>query len=292
MRTLSSLQDIIDDYEVFLLDLWGVIHDGISVYPNAKKTLEALKKYQKKVIFLSNAPRRATKVIQLLERLEIDSSLYDTVMSSGEVCFLRLQHFLKDHSSLPLTGTNYLYVGPVKDQGLLEGLSFNRVMDAAEANFLVATGFDEDDSVLEEKLPFLEAGIRYQLPLLCVNPDKIIVRRLTGKTALCAGVMADKYEEWGGEVIYYGKPHPEIYQEAFSLCASVSRERIVAIGDSIETDIKGATNQNMDAYLVTGGIHHEELTGKTIAEQEATINTISAFHQSKPPTGTIASFVW
>ena len=167
------------------------------------------------------------------------------------------------------------------DRTLLDGLPYTEVTQSKEASFAICTGFDHDDSTLEEKLPALNAIYLAKLPLVCANPDMEIVR-LSGKRALCAGVMAKWYEENGGNTYYFGKPYKNIYDLAIKTYR-LNPETSLAIGDNLDTDIKGANNYGLRSVLVTGGVLNAEIQQGKKLEDICLANgntpsfTISAF---------------
>ncbi len=259
MTAFTTIGALAARYDAFLLDLWGVVHDGRVPYPGVIETLEQLRAAEKRIVFLSNAPRRAARVEEVLEKLGIGSALYDGVMTSGEAVY---RHLAQEQARY---GTRYYYIGPEKDQGLLDGLAMEGVDDAAEAEFALVTGFDGDDSVLEEKLDDVEACVAEGLPLICANPDKVVVRQ-SGERLLCAGVIAEEYEARGGAVEYFGKPYGVVYQHCLAFLDGAAEAKIVAVGDGLETDIAGAQQAGIHAVLCTGGILAAEL-GITPGEQ-------------------------
>ena len=211
MLPLSSLSYLPPHYSHFILDVWGVLHDGISAYPSVVETLSRLKKSGKKIGLLSNAPRRSFKVVQILKKLGITADLYDFILTSGEAAFLAMQK--NQEEGFKNFGRNYLYIGPQKDIDLLEGLNYTKVEDAKDADIVITTGFDGESSTLAEKLPQVIAAKKYDLPMICVNPDLIVVRQ-NGDEMICAGALAREYEKIGGKVFYYGKPFPAVYKMA------------------------------------------------------------------------------
>ncbi|NDF12649.1 MAG: TIGR01459 family HAD-type hydrolase [Proteobacteria bacterium] len=236
--------------EYLIVDLWGVIHDGVYPYPGVKETLERLKQANKKILFLSNAPRRAQRAVETLTRMDISGEYYHFVLTSGEVTH--------DFVKKKYTSGSYYYIGPEKDAGLLADLPLTRTADAGKAKFAVVTGYDNDDSPYDEKKKDLDACIRHKLPLLCANPDFEVVRQ-NGVRVPCAGIIAAEYESMGGEVMYFGKPHEAVYNRARELFRNPPPEKILAIGDALETDIKGANGQGIRSVLVTCGIMAEKL---------------------------------
>ncbi len=259
MQFFSGINEIIDSYEYFILDIWGVIHDGSAPYPGVVEALSLLRAKNKKVCFLSNAPRRARKVSVILEKFNITPDLYDFIITSGETTYLTLEKNQKN--GFKDFGKNYFYIGPKKDIDLLDGLDYKMVDLASEANFALTTGFDNDDSTISEKLPHILEAKKFDLPLICVNPDLIVVKQ-DGRELICAGALAHEYEKIAGKVVYFGKPFDFVYKMVCEIFNDVQndssisdfRRKIVAIGDGLETDIKGASDFGIDSVLVTGGI--------------------------------------
>lgn len=285
INTFSSVSAIADQYDGFLIDLWGVIHDGHDLYDGAKECLQALKAAGKKIVFLSNAPRRSFRAIERLEDMGVTADCYDHVLTSGEVT----NHYVK--SGKHGFGKNYLMIGPSRDDGLLDDTDYTRVYDASEADFAVVTGFSKDNSIIEDDIPTLEECLKHHVPMLCANPD-IVVVRLDGTRSLCAGVVAEKYEEMGGNVTYFGKPFSKTYEEAFDLLSIHDKSRIAMIGDNLDTDIKGGQQAGIDTYLIVGGILGEEL-----GVEHGNLPDISALEAvCKPkniaPTAALPGFIW
>jgi len=261
MQFISGISKIIDDYDLFILDIWGVLHDGRSTYPKVIETLDFIKKKQKKICLLSNAPRRARKVEEFLEKMLITNQHYDFIVTSGETAYNYLDLNIK--KNYQYFGKKYFYIGPKKDMDLIKTLNYSLVDLASDADFAITTGFDNDSSTLDEKIPQILSAKKYNLPMICVNPDKIVVR-IDGSKMLCAGVIAKEYERIGGKVIYFGKPFAKVYELAIDFfekkfVQEIDRKKIIAIGDGIETDIKGANDLNIDSVLVLGGILSNQL---------------------------------
>lgn len=255
----EHLAELVEPYSLCLIDLWGVLHDGITAYPDALDALRQLRDKKKQVIFLSNAPRRAFEAQKTLDHLGFSRDLYDHIVTSGE-----LTHHVMKQGTLEL-GSRYYYVGPPKDESLLEGLEYERVALPSQADFALVTGFDAFGDPMEAKLPEVRLCLEEGLPMICPNPDRVVVRQDRSATMLCAGLLGEFYEENGGIVHYYGKPYADIYDYCLSLAGSVDSADVMAIGDSLHTDIAGAKNKGIYAVLVTGGIlandlnitHHE-----------------------------------
>lgn len=247
----KDITPIIDNYDYFLLDLWGVIHDGTKTYPGVIERLQYLKQMGKKVCFLSNAPRRAKKVAELLERLGISKDLYDFILTSGEATFSHIADLKK--SGL------YYYIGPDKDADLLdELLHYKKTDDASKADFAIITGFDDGNYDIAHKMPQLLEAKKNNLELICANPDLTVVKQ-TGEELLCAGILANEYKKLGGKVVYFGKPYDFVYERVFSLFSIDNMTKVLAVGDGIETDILGANRAKIDSAFIAGGILANEL---------------------------------
>lgn len=257
MNFISSIKEISSQYDYFIFDVWGVIHDGSNAYPGAVEAIAYLRQQNKKICFLSNAPRRAGKVGDVLNKFGVTPDLYDFILSSGEATFLDLKK--NQENGFKNFGPNYFYIGPQKDIDLLDGLNYARVDDAAKADFSLTTGFDHEASTLAEKLPQAIAAKENNLKMICVNPDMIVVKQ-DGIEMICAGTLARQYEKLGGEVIYYGKPFQSVYKMVCEFFNNPENKKILAIGDGMETDIKGAADFGIDSLLITGGILSKELS--------------------------------
>lgn len=261
MRFLNNLQEITQQYQYFIFDIWGVLHDGTEAYPNVLPTLQALKENGKNVCLLSNAPRRAFKAQEMLESFNITDDLYDFILTSGEATYTYLKH--NQENGFKKFNDKYLYIGPQKDIDILDGLQYRITKNENEASFSIVTGYDHPNSLIDEKIEDLRKSISQKLPLICVNPDMIVVKK-SGKSQLCAGQIAKQYKEIGGEVIYFGKPYRNVYNEIFKLynLSQTDKDKVVAIGDGLETDIEGANKHGISSIFVTGGIISATLGNK------------------------------
>ena len=241
MKELNHLSDIYKNYDTFLIDLWGVIHNGMMLNPNAIEAIKQLNKNSKKVVFLSNAPRPSSKVVSFLLKMKMDKKYLSNVMTSGEAAM----HAINKN----LFGKSFFHLGPPRDTSVFEKVKDNRT-NIDKCDFILCTGlFDEYENNLEYYKNFLKKYISKKL--VCTNPDLIVHRGNTEE--LCAGSVAKVFEELGGEVVYFGKPHKEVYKMCFS-----SNEKVLAIGDNLRTDIKGANNLNIDCIFISDGVHRDE----------------------------------
>jgi HAD superfamily hydrolase (TIGR01459 family) len=253
---LSGLRDIADSHDAYILDLWGCVHNGIAPFPGVKDALRRLKRSGKRVLLLSNAPRRASVIVEQLARIHgIGGDLYDSVLTSGEVAWRALQRREdEEHARL---GTRALHLGPERDLGMFEGSGIVRVTDPALADFILATGPNTDDLDVDAHMKLLEASLRRDLPLLCANPDLEVIR---GETRLvCAGAIAERYAVLGGRVIYHGKPHAVTYRAALDALDRPDSARVLCVGDGLRTDILGANRAGLPSAFIPGGIHDTDL---------------------------------
>ena len=254
-----GLSQIADRYDAFVIDLWGVLHDGERAFPEAVACLEQLRSHDKRVLILSNAPRRAESVAARNAELGIARELCDGVMSSGEAAWQHLAR--RDDPWYRALGRHCHHLGPARDRGMREGLDFDFVDDPAQADFILNTGtLDFGDSVARYD-GVLRAALARRLPMVCANPDLEVIRG--DRREICAGSVALAYEQIGGEVRYHGKPYPGVYEDCFALAdlpkGAPARDRIAAIGDSLRTDIAGARAAGIDGIFVTGGLQGEAL---------------------------------
>lgn len=288
IRILTGLQSFLAPYDGLILDLWGVIHDGRDPYPGVCDTLARIKESGRKVVMLSNAPRRAAAVIEGMTQIGIDRALYDDVLSSGELAWQALSD-----RSLPWAaalGRRCLHVGPARDDGLLEGLGLTVVDAAEEGAFILNTGPWEDDETVADYEDLLSKAAAAAMPMVCANPDIEVIR--AGNRIICAGALARRYEELGGTVHQFGKPYPETYDACLALLGIEDRARLLAVGDSLATDIRGAVQAGIDSVLVTSGIHGAEL-GLAYGETPSPERLEAACSRAGAcPAAAIAAFLW
>ncbi len=236
-------------YRAILCDLWGVVHNGVRLYDAA---VEALARYRRgggRVVLISNAPRPSAIVRRQLDKLGLAPQAYDAVVTSGDLT----QEALVDG----IYGVSCYHIGPERDLGLFDGAKVVRAGREA-ADFILCTGFDNDETQNPEDYRMrLEACLARGLVFVCANPDLVVER--DGRLIPCAGQLAALYQELGGQVIYFGKPHAPIYRKARGLIGAeeMDSERILAIGDGLHTDIAGAHGQGFHALLITAGISRD-----------------------------------
>ena len=254
---LKSLKEIEDKYDVFFIDLWGVIHNGLKLFESINIVLNRLKKKNKVIFFITNAPRRSIVIADQLNDFGLSKNFYDRIISSGEITWLSLK---KNYEK-----KKCFMIGPPRDYHLVEGLDIEVVEDYSNGvDIIINTGPWGDDDILENYTDLLNSLIKFNSLMICSNPDKTVIR---GKNfMICAGLLAEYYEKIGGKVIYYGKPHSNIYEFCYKLIEK--ENKILVIGDSLENDIKGANLQKLDSVLITDGIHREVNNNKDIDKEK------------------------
>ncbi len=245
---LSGLSEIASDYDALVCDVWGVLHDGRTGNLNAVAALYEFRK-RGRVVLLSNAPRPKRDVEAMFQRFGIPLDCYDEIVTSGIAARLDLEARSRDRR------LRMFHLGPERDLGIFEGLNVETT-DIEHAEIVLDSGlFDDEVETPDDYKDRLEQMKARGLLMLCANPDWVVQRG--GKLIWCAGALADAYEKIGGEVVYYGKPKPEIYDLVRASLPGANRW--LAIGDGMHTDIKGANGVGIDALFIADGIHGEEV---------------------------------
>ena len=241
---MSFLDELPDRYRLILCDIWGVVHDGVSLYPGAADRLLQWRRAGRTVVLITNAPRTADAVEAQLARLGLPRDAWDHVSTSGEAGISKL-------SSL---GSPVGFLGTRDDRAILEGRGLSLVEDKFE--HLVCTGLDDNRPHVEQYRSQLEGLADREVVMHCLNPDRIVVRG--GVAEPCAGALADLFQGMGGQIEWYGKPFPAIYRHALGLAGNPPADEVLAIGDSLQTDVLGAARMGFDTLFVAGGIHRGE----------------------------------
>ena len=254
LRILSGIGEVADQYDGFILDVWGVLHDGAKPFPGVIDALTRMKALGKRTAVLSNAPRRAETVARRVAEIGIPRDLYDHIHSSGEEAWRHLSN--RDDPFFRELGKRCYFIGPKRDDPMLEGLNLKRVDDIAQAEFLLAVGPEDWEESLAPFEDMLKAARARDLPMVCANADLVVMHQ--GRRSICAGAMAEYYERLGGRVRWHGKPYFSVYETCFELLGIKDHKRILALGDSLRTDIAGAKAAGIDSVLVASGIHAEE----------------------------------
>ena len=258
-KTIKGLSEIYHKYDVFFIDLWGVVHNGIRLYPKSIEVLENLKKLNKRFVLMSNAPRPSKNVEKFLLNLKMNKVFAKTVFTSGEVSLRSLEE--------NIYGEKFYHLGPKRDNDLFKGFEKNR-RNLEESNFILCTGFLEGK---EKSLNFYKDLLKkhIHLKMVCTNPD-LVVHRGTSKE-YCAGTLAAIFENLGGKVVYFGKP----YQAIYNFCTKKD-ETVLVIGDNIRTDIKGANKMKFDSLFIINGIHKKEFSNLSVENYDKVLNNYKA----------------
>ena len=281
LHFVESLRELVAGVDVVLSDIWGVVHNGLESFPEACEALHNFRQQGGTVILITNAPRPADSVQRQLRKLGVADETYDAIVSSGDLTRL----YVADHP-----GRKVFWLGPERDSSIHRGL--NAVLaPLEEADYVVCTGLydDETESAEDYRSMMLKARER-KLTLVCANPDIVVERG--DRLIYCAGAIAELYRELGGEVIFYGKPHRPIYERAMALAGErqghqIERKRVLAIGDSVRTDLTGAREFGIDCLFVTRGIHSEEFEG---LDQLDPASVLELF--GHPPRALIRELKW
>ena len=242
---MSLIEALPERYRVILCDIWGVVHDGVNLYPGAADRLLQWRGEERTVVLITNAPRTAEAVEAQLGRIGLPREAWNGISTSGEAGIAAL----KD------TGRAVGFIGTRSDLSILEGREVP-IADGDDFAELACTGLDDERYAVEDYRSQLEDLARRDVLLHCLNPDRIVVRG--GAIEPCAGALADIYLDLGGRVEWYGKPFPTIYRHALGLAGNPQPSEVLAVGDGLQTDILGAANMGFDAIFVAGGIHAGE----------------------------------
>jgi HAD superfamily hydrolase (TIGR01459 family) len=241
-----SFWDALDArYRLILCDIWGVVHDGVNLYPGAADRLIQWRGDGRTIVLITNAPRTAQAVEQQLSRIGLPSAAWDGIATSGEAGIAALQAL----------GRPVGFLGTGEDRAILEGRGIV-IAESGEFTDLACTGLDGRRMETEAYVGQLGAWAARDVVMHCLNPDRMVIRG--GVPEACAGALADLYEVMGGRVAWYGKPHPAIYEHALHLAGDPAPGEVLAIGDSLRTDVLGAARMGFDCVFVTGGIHAGE----------------------------------
>jgi HAD superfamily hydrolase (TIGR01459 family) len=256
LRFVERLRDVTDSVDVLLSDIWGVVHNGLEAFPEACQALHNHRSRGGTVILITNAPRPADSVQRQLRKLHIADETYDAIVTSGDLT----RHYVAGRP-----GRKVFWLGPERDNSIYRGLDAV-LCPLEQADYLVCTGLlDDETETAEDYRPMMLQARERNLPFICANPDIVVERG--DRLIYCAGAIAELYRELGGKVIFYGKPHRPIYERAMELAAEqrdgkpLLPERVLAIGDSVRTDLAGAHGFGIDCLFVTRGIHSEEFEG-------------------------------
>lgn len=242
---MSFLDALPEQYRLILCDIWGVVHDGVNLYPGSAGRLQQWRAEGRTIVLITNAPRTAEAVEQQLDRLGLPRDAWDGISTSGEAGI----------GALNALGKPVGFIGTRADREILEGRGIV-IAERDDFTELAATGLDDERRHVANYVAELEDLAARDVLMHCLNPDRIVVRG--GETEPCAGALADVYMEFGGRVEWYGKPYPAIYRHALGLGGNPPASAVLAVGDALRTDILGAAKMGFDAIFVAGGIHAGE----------------------------------
>ena len=276
---------LLQRYRILFCDIWGVVHDGLTAYPGANQALPRFRKGGGTVVLVSNAPRPGPSVARLLDEKSVSRDAWDAIVSSGDIA---LTHIAE-------VGYKRLHrIGPYRrDSAFFDGLPGpDTPIDAADA--IVCTGLNRDrQEQAEDYRPLLEQGLARRLPFVCANPDLAVH---VGEDLLpCAGAIAALYEAMGGEVFWAGKPHRVAYDTALKRAADltggpVDRASVLAIGDAVRTDIAAAAGAGVDALLIAGGLHRDEVMSDGTIDRTRLADLLAP--PAPRPVATMVHLVW
>jgi HAD superfamily hydrolase (TIGR01459 family) len=249
MQIISSIASLAPSADVWFLDIWGVLHNGHKPFAGAVDACLTFRKAGGHVLLVSNSPRPRVGVIKQLDEIGVDRGAYDDVITSGDVS----RSLISAVTSAPI-----LHIGPKRDQPLFDGLGVT-FSDPAHAGVAVCSGLYDDETETAENYSVMLADLKTRnVPMICANPD--IKAERAGKIIYCAGAIAQAYERVGGVVRYAGKPYAPIYAAAMEIAArlhggALDKSRVLAIGDGVATDIRGASCAGIRSVFVASGVH-------------------------------------
>jgi HAD superfamily hydrolase (TIGR01459 family) len=281
---LPHFSSLAPDYDVLLCDVWGVVHNGLAAFPDACDALMRARARGAAVVFITNSPRPRESVDAQLKHLHVPPEAYDAIVSSGDVTRSVIE---------ARRGKSLHFLGPERDRPVFSGLNV-KFAPVESADYVVCTGLIDDDvETPDDYRDRLQAMLARKLFMVCGNPDVVVERG--DRLVYCAGALADLYATMGGEVLYAGKPYRPIYDLALARAAEafgreVPLKRVLAVGDSLRTDLKGARVAGIDFLFVTGGIHAEELGGRDKPDLSALARAFVA--AGEVPTGVMQRLVW
>ena len=281
IAVLSSVAPLAATFDAWISDIWGVLHNGLEAFPGAGPACVAFRRSGGTVVLVTNAPRPEAKVAVMLDRLGIPREAYDAIITSGDVSRTLLADF---------AGRRVYHLGPSRDVGILDGLDVT-VGPADTADVVLCTGlFDDEREQPEDYRDRLAALAGRGVPLICANPDLVVERG--PKLIPCAGALAEIYKTLGGPVLYAGKPFPAIYGRAYAAIAQARgslppKDRILAIGDGLRTDVEGAGREGLSCLFIASALHVDDRR----AFDSGHVTDLVASH-AHPPAAAMRALLW
>lgn len=288
IRFADRFRDLAPDFDIVLSDVWGVIHNGVAAFPEACEALQAFRENGGTVVMITNAPRPSAPVVDFLRGLKISDETYDAIVSSGDVT----THYIADHR-----GQKPYYLGPQRDRAIYDNMKIDFV-PLEDADYIIDVGLvHEETEHPDDYRGMLQKGVARRMPMICANPDLVVERG--DKLVFCAGSLAELYRNLGGEVIFAGKPHRPIYDQALATALEKRKARgegdgkaprVLAIGDSVRTDLEGANSFGIPCLFVISLIHAADFGSHDDPDEEAMARLFSS--ASKPPIAVTRRLMW
>lgn len=287
----QGISDISDSYAGFIIDQWGVLHDGEKPYDGVLECLKELKNRNKHIIILSNSGKRSEENKERLKQIGIGPSLYDEIVTSGEMAWQGMKN--QDEGFFKNLGKRCYLISRGADRSIVDGLDIEVVEDVKDADFLLIAGADSPEKTLEDYEPVLKAAVRKQITALCANPDSRGV--LGAQYIMGPGTLARRYQDFGGVVHYIGKPHQPIYQLCIRKLQAkeIYPGQTIMIGDAMAHDILGGSLVNIDTCLVRNGLHFPAFKhALTPAETDKALNLLVAQYNNVRPKYLVRTLSW
>jgi HAD superfamily hydrolase (TIGR01459 family) len=251
----TGIAALLDRYDAFIFDLWGVLHDGKQCYPGILPMLRKIRMAGKKVGILSNSPRPLALAAENIRKFNLVPEYYDALLTSGQLVFEALRD--RPDAWLQKLGKDCIHIGPAHEFAAFTPLGLINEGEPEDATFIFVTGVADVLATRDDFKPILDYGLDQKLPLLCANPDRNVM--VGDQRSISAGALAAQYAEMGGDVRdTYGKPHPEIFRRMLQQLGATA-ERTLMVGDNLFTDITGSRGLNIATLWIYGGVHLSEL---------------------------------
>ncbi|MGD9806563.1 MAG: TIGR01459 family HAD-type hydrolase [Hyphomicrobiaceae bacterium] len=281
IAVLSHIAPLAQTADAWISDIWGVLHNGLSAFPEAGPACVRFREAGGTIVLVTNAPRPEAKVALMLDRLGLPRTAYDAIITSGDVSRSIVAEF---------PGGKLFHLGPKRDAGIVEGLD-TVLTGPDEAEVVLCTGlFNDESETPDDYREMLVSLSARDVPLICANPDLMVERG--PKLIPCAGSLAQIYETLGGRVLYAGKPYPAIYERAYAAIAAARgtlppKERILAIGDGLRTDIEGAGREGLRCVFIASALHVDDQR----AFDSGHVTELFAGH-AYPPMAAMRALTW
>lgn len=281
---IEGLSAVAVDYDYFILDIFGVIHDGIRPFPGTENALRELKSAGKEICLLSNTPMRAEGTLGQIEMMGLKRSYFDHIVTSGEATHAALSQLA------PKFGKNCWFIGTDVMAGVLDGHGLTLVNEPEQADFIINSVPGTHRVSRESFIYKLSIAAKRKIPMICANPDLVV--NIGTQQYECAGTFALEYEQMGGDVIYFGKPHTPVYERCHDLFGKPDKSKIIAVGDSIHTDVTGANRFGIASIFNLEGIHQEEVRCHSTGQVDNERLRLMLQSQIQQPTYVMAGFQW